>query len=194
VLLSNVGAVWMINSMRIIQYDNLRPADEIVYKTFPRWIDKNRYIIYVEIYRGDELVIRFDTGYIPVHFQERKLVPIEKIEPLFKCPPGEALCARLERLHPDCDFTDCGSDTVRLSDCDSNGHMTSATYPAMACDVLGFFNGDRERIMKMMQVDFHSEVKPGTELSFRAGEKDGLKYMQGLKPDGTVAFTAACAV
>lgn len=192
VILPRLGAVWMISSMRIYQYDNLRPGDEIVYKTFPRVIERNKYIYYVEIYREEKLIVRFDTCYIPVHFEKRKILPLAEVEPLWNVPPRRAVTKDLRKLRPDCTFTDCGSDTVRLSDCDSNGHMTSASYPALACDVLDFFNGDRDRLMQMMQVDFHSEVRPGTEIRFQRGEKDGVRYMRGIKPDGRVAFTAAC--
>lgn len=192
VLLSRASAVWMISAMRIYQYDNLRPGDRVVYKTFPRVIEGNKYIYYVEIYREGKLVVRFDTCYIPVHFERRKIIPLEEIEPLWSTPPRRAVTKYLTCIRPDCEFTDWGSDTVRLSDCDCNGHMTSTAYAGFACNVLDFWNGDGERLMKMIQVDYRSEVMPGTELSFRRGESGGIKYMQGLKPDGTVAFTAAC--
>lgn len=192
ILLRELGAVWMISNMRIYQYDNLRPGDMITYRTFPRVIEKNKYIYYVEIYRDGELVIRFDTCYIPVHFEKRKIVPLTEVEPLWNTPPRNAVSRCLTRVRPSCGFTPCGSDTVRLSDCDSNGHMTSAAYLDMACNVLDFWNGDRERLMKMMQVDFHSEVRPGTQISFRIGEEGATRYMQGVKPDGAVAFTASC--
>ena len=86
----------------------------------------------------------------------------------------------------------CGGDTVRFSDCDINGHMTSGAYMALACDALGLWEGDTPRYIRMIQLDFSSEVKPGTPLDFSRGEEFGLLYLRGTKPDGVVAFTAAC--
>ena len=59
---------------------------------------------------------------------------------------------------------------------------------------LDSLNGESEkpRYIRMLQLDFCSEVKPGTLLEFSRGEEFGLLYLRGTKPDGTVAFIAAC--
>ncbi len=186
------GAVWMISHMRIVQYAPIGPYEELVYRTFPRVVDGNRYIYYVEIYRGSECVVRFDTSYIPVDKAQRRIVRLSQLEPLWKTPARTADSPALHSLRPACDFTPCGSDTVRLSDCDTNGHMTSGAYLSLACNAVGFWESETPRLMRMMQVDFSREVLPGTLLSFERGEADGICYIRGIKPDGKVAFTAAC--
>ena len=147
----------------------------------------------MEAWRGEELVIRFDTSYIAVHNEKRKVVKIEDVEALWPSPPRRAVTKYLRRLRPNCEFTDCGSDTVRLSDCDCNHHLTSGAYLAYACNALDFWGADDERrYMKMMQLDYSSEVLPGTTITYQRGEENGVKYVRGIKPDGVVAFTAAC--
>lgn len=192
VLQSQHKAVWMISSMRIFQYANLCVGDIITYKTYPRVIENKKYVFYLEIYRGTELIIRFDTNFIAVREAERKIVPVEELEGHWGTPSREAVSRHLQHLRPACEFVDAGGDTVRMSDCDSNHHMTSAGYLSMACDALGFWDGTPARLMRMMQVDFISEVRPGTFVKFQTGEENGIKYMHGVKPDGKIAFTAAC--
>ncbi len=185
------GAVWMASHARIFQYAPIVSGDELRYRTFPRVIEGNRYIYYVEVRRNDELIVRFDASYIPVHKTERRVLRIAQVEPLWKTPSRSAVSRNLHRLRPDCEFTPCGSDAVRYSDCDINGHMTSGAYLSMSCDALGFWESPTPRYLRMIQLDFSSEVFPGTELSFFRGEVNGLYYLKGVKPDGMVAFTAA---
>jgi acyl-ACP thioesterase len=182
----------MASHARIFQYAPIGNGDYLTYRTFPRVIEGNRYIYYVEIYRGDELVVRFDASYIPVDKKERHVLRIAQVEPLWKTPSRAAVSRNLRRLRPDCAFTPCGSDTVRCSDCDFNGHMTSGAYMALVCDALGLWESEKPRYIRMIQLDFSSEVRPGTLLEFSRGEEFGLLYLRGTKPDGTVAFTAAC--
>ncbi len=185
------GAVWMASHARFFQYAPIVPGDLLTYRTFPRVIEGNRYIYYVEISRCGELVVRFDASYIPVHKTERHVLRIAQVEPLWKTPSRTAVSRNLHRLQPDCEFTPCGSDAVRFSDCDINGHMTSGAYMSMACDALGFWEREKPCYMRMIQLDYSSEVRPGTELRFSRGEVNGLYYLRGEKPDGTVAFIAA---
>ena len=185
------GAVWMASHARIFQYAPIVSGDYLTYRTFPRVIEGNRYIYYVEISRGDELVVRFDSSYIPVDKVGRHVLRLSQVEPLWKTPSRTAESRNLRRLRPDVEFTPCGSDTVRCSDCDSNGHMTSGAYFSLACDALGLWESPTPRYIRMIQLDYSSEVRPGTLLEFSRGEVNGLQYLRGVKPDGTPAFTAA---
>ncbi len=186
------GAVWMASHARFYQYSPIVPGDLLTYRTFPRVIEGNRYIYYVEIYRGGEMVVRFDASYIPVHKTERHVLRIAQVEPLWKTPSRTAVSRNLGRLRPNCAFSPCGSAVVRYSDCDINGHMTSGAYFSLVCDGLGFWEGGAPRVMQMIQLDFVSEVLPGTILRYERGEADGVRYLRGLKPDGQPAFVAAC--
>ncbi|MBR5224700.1 MAG: hypothetical protein IKV90_03425, partial [Clostridia bacterium] len=62
----------------------------------------------------------------------------------------------------------------------------------LTCDALDYWSGSEMRYMKEMQVDFASEVRPGTRLSFERGEEDGAHYVRAIKPDGKIAFIAKC--
>lgn len=191
VILARCGAVWMISRMRFEQYAQLTAGDVVVFRTFPRVIENDRYIFYVEVYRGEELVIRFDTVFIPVNQKERKLMSTAELEPLWKVPPREAVSKSLVRLNMEADFTPGGSAAVRFSDCDSNRHLTSPCYLSMICDELKFW-GEKENLMEFIQVDFASEVLPGTTLRFETAERDGAKLIRGWKEDGKLAFSAMC--
>ncbi len=186
------GAVWMASHVRFYQFAPLVPGDFLTYRTFPRVIEGNRYIYYVEVFRGDQMVVRFDSSYIPVDKTARHVLRISQVEPLWKTPSRTARSRNLRRLRPAVDFVPCGGDSVRYSDCDINGHMTSGAYLSLACDGLRFWESTAPRFMQMIQLDFASEVLPGTRLRYERGEGEGVQYLRGVKPDGTVAFTAAC--
>lgn len=192
VIQSEHGAVWMISSMVIRQFSNLCVGDTINYRTYPRIIDGKKYVFRLDIFRGCEKIVEFETNFIAVREKERKIVPVEELERHWSEKADIAERAYMPRLRPGCVFADAGGDTVRMSDCDSNGHMTSAGYLSMACDALGFWGGEEEKLMRMMQVDFISEVRPGTYVKFETGEENGIKYMRGVKSDGKIAFVAAC--
>ena len=185
------GAVWMISSMAIRQFEKLCVGDMIDYKTYPRIIDGKKYVFRIDIYKGLEKVIEFETNFIAVHETERKIIPVETLERHWSGPALIAERPYMPRLRPNCEFSETGGDRIRMSDCDSNGHMTSAGYLSLACDALGFWNNG-EKLMRFIQVDFLSEVRPGTYVKFETGEADGLKYMRGIKDDGKTAFIACC--
>ena len=191
VLQEKLGAVWMISRMRIYQYSQIGEGDELVFHTFPRVIENGHYIMYVEIYRGEELVVRFDSVFIAVYAHERKIVPVDVMEPLWLVPPREAESKYLLRMNMDCDYRPGGVQTVRRSDCDSNRQLTSPGYLSLVCDVLGFWNEDKP-LMRFMQVDYASEILPGTQVHFEVGERDGAKLLRAYKGDGKLSFSAMC--
>ena len=79
-----LGAVWMASHARIFQYAPIASGDYLTYRTFPRVIEGNRYIYYVEIYRGDALIVRYDASYIPVDKKARHVLRIAQEVP--RCP------------------------------------------------------------------------------------------------------------
>lgn len=93
VLQQHHGAVWMISSMRIFQYSNICVGDTITYKTRPRVIEGKKYVFYLEIFRGAELAVRFDTNFIAVKEAERRIVPVEELECHWSDPPGRRSAA-----------------------------------------------------------------------------------------------------
>lgn len=192
VIQSEHGAVWMISSMSIRQHSSLRVGDNIKYVTHPRIIDGKKYVFAIDIYREGEKVVEFETNFMAVAERERKIVPVSELERHWDGPPQMASQAHLPPLRPQCEFRSAGGDTVRLSDCDSNRHMTSAGYLSLACDALGYWSDGEERQMRFMQVDFRSEVRPGTYVEYEIGEENGLKYMRGIKEDKKIAFIACC--
>ena len=193
-LYAQCGAVWMISHMRFFQSAPIYPEEELSFQISPRIIDGAHYLFKAKVYRGNEVVIRFDTAFIPVDKQARHVMRLSLVEPLWNSPPGTLEMADpIHRLRDVCEFHDCTyRDTVRMSDCDCNHHLTSSAYLSLACNALDFWSGPPERYMKMMQVDYASEVLPGTELRFAVGEADGAKFARGYKPDGKIAFTAKC--
>lgn len=193
-LFAQCGAVWMISHMRFYQTAPIYPEDELEFRISPRVIEGAHYVFRVTVHRRGETVIRLDTSFIPVDKAERHVVRLSLVEPIwYTAPRVSEACDPIRRLRDVCEFRDCTyRDTVRMSDCDCNHHLTSSAYLSLACNALDFWSGSEERWMKMMQIDYASEVRPGTELRFAVGEADDARFVRGYKPDGTVAFTAKC--
>ena len=191
-LKEHFDAVWMISHMRITQSDFINPDDVITIRTTPRMEKRSCYFYYADLFRGEEQVARWECTYIPVYRVGHHILRLNLLEPLWNTPPMETAPSTMHRLRPDCEFVPCGSDTVRRSDCDKNLHMTSGAYLSLTCDALGYWESETPRLMRSIQVDFSSEVYPGTLLQFERGEADGVRYLRGIKPDGVVAFSAAC--
>lgn len=186
------GAVWMLSHVQFTQKSPIVPGDELLLRISPRMEKRSCYLYDAEILRGTETVVVLQATFVPVNKSSRHIVRIGQLTGIWKTPPREARASTMHRLRPDCVFSPCGSDEVRFSDCDCNGHMTSGAYLSLACNALGFWESDVPRFMKMMQVDYSSEVYPGTLLRFEHGELNGVRYVRGVKPDGKIAFTAAC--
>lgn len=191
-ILERLNAVWMISHMRYTQTAPIWHDDLLTYRSAPLCTERGRYRQHVDILRDGEKLVDFDTAYIPVHREARHILRLSQLEPMWTVPVPACDAPPLLSLRPDCGFVPCGSDTVRLSDCDKNHHMTSGAYLSLVCNALDFWAGETPRFMRFMQVDFSSEVRPGTQLAFSRGEADGLCYVRGSKPDGKAAFTAAC--
>ena len=185
-------AVWMINHMRYTQSAPAHPDDVLTFRTSPRLEGRSCYFYNADILRGGELLAQVECSFIPVYRVSRRIMRLSLLAPLWKTPPHPEAPAPLHRLRPECEFVPCGTDEVRLSDCDKNHHMTSGGYMSLACDALGYWESETPRLMREMQVDFSSEVYAGTTLRFVRGEADGLRYVRGIKPDGKIAFTAEC--
>lgn len=186
------GAVWMLSHTQFTQEAPILPGDELLLRVSPRMEKRTCYLYDVDILRGEETVVRLQATFIAVAKESRRIVRIAQLASIWKTPPQPARSSTMHRLRPVCEFLPCGSDLVRFSDCDFNGHMTSGAYLSMICNALEYWDSAVPRFMKAMQVDYSSEVYPGTELRFLRGELDGVRYVRGVKPDGRVAFTAAC--
>lgn len=192
VIYDAAGAVWMLSQMRFSQYAPVDPRDVLTFRTSPRLNRQNCFLYDVDVFRGTELIIQLQVGLIAVAKEARRIIRPDVLAPLWTAPARETAPFVMSRLRPSCEFTPCGSDEVRYSDCDCNGHMTSGAYLSFACNALEYWCNDPSRFMRTMQVDYSSEVYPGTLLRFERGEQDGITYVRGIKPDGKVAFTAAC--
>ena len=186
------GAVWMLSHMRVFQEADIFPNDLLCFRVYRRVVEGARYVFLIDILREEELVAKLDCSFIPVYKEQRRVVRLDQVEPIWTEPPRTAESKHLQRMRPKCAFFPCGEDAVRYSDCDWNGHMTSGAYVALACNMLGFWGAEEPRRMRKMQIDYASEVRPGTLLQFERGTEDGVRYLRGIKPDGTIAFTAAC--
>ena len=179
------GAVWMASHVRFYQSFPLLPGDELLLRANPR-------VIEVDVTRGGESAVTFDCSFIPVDKLARRVLRLQAVEPMWKTPARKAVSRELFRMRDVSGFEPCGGDTVRMSDCDCNHHLTSGAYLSLVCNALGFWDGPPERYMQMMQIDFASEVRPGTRLSFFRSEAEGARFVRGVKPDGKIAFTAKC--
>lgn len=185
------GAVWMISRMRLCQYGQINIWDTIDYRTYPRAIRKERYIFHTDAFREGELMASFTAVFMAVNAAKRKVIPIEEIEPYWSAPAGQLTVDPPARMDFDCGLERGGSRTVYHSDCDGNRHLTAPAYLTLVCDELGFWGGGT-KLMRFAQIDYASEILPGTRVDFMTAEKDGARLLRGYKDDGRLAFSARC--
>ena len=191
VILPKLGAVWMITRMKFSQYQKISANDVLIYRTYPRIAEKGHYVFEADALRGDEKVLSFASVFVLVNVVERHAMRLSEVEPLWTSPARVSEHSPFNRLNIDFPLRRGGTATVRMSDCDSNRHLTSPQYLSLICDEVGYWENEEHR-MRFMQVDFVSEILPGTEIRFEVGEMDGRRYVRGYKQEDKLAFSAMC--
>lgn len=191
-LLARCNAVWMISRVRIDQFASLPAEDRIIYRTNLRASDGVQYLFSLDGLRDGIRVFRFEVAFVPVDTVKRKLIRLADVEPLWNTTAQSVGRDAFPRLRLGQELSFRCSDMVRLSDCDINHHLTASSYLSFICDALDYWQPESSRYMRFLQCDYLSEVMPGTELRLFTGNEEKKRLVRGVKPDGTVAFEAAC--
>ena len=68
---------------------------------------------------------------------------------------------------------------MHYSDTDINGHVNNVRYADFICDAIRMDQLGQEFYVSALQVDYLAECRAGEIITLRAGEQDGLRYVQG---------------
>lgn len=97
----------------------------------------------------------------------------------FKLPAG--LLAAEQRL-------------MHYSDTDINGHVNNVRYADFICDAIRMDRLGQVFYVSALQVDYLAECRAGEIITLRAGEQDGLRYVQGSDEAGKSRFEGAAVL
>ena len=180
---------WMVDKFRLEQFRPLGYHDSMTIEISPRR-EKGVRIYYTAWVRsGGELAAQAQLSFFAVEFYERRILRLSELAHLWNEPaqPGK----NMEKAAWRGPMEELGSCTVRMSDCDSNQHLTSPKYLDFICDQTGFWAGG-EKLCALMQVDYVSECRPGDALRFFTAAEGDRVFVRGTHADGTTAFDAVC--
>ncbi len=183
------NGAWMVDKFRLEQFAPVEYGEKITVSISPRREKGVRIYYTAEASVNGRPAARAQLSFFAVEFYERRILRLSELKPLWNTPaePGQNMEKAVWRgdMHP------AGSYTVRMSDCDSNRHLSSPKYLDYICDITGFW-ADGEKLCALMQVDYVSECRPSEELHFSAAEDGSTVYVRGTHADGDTAFDAVC--
>ena len=136
---------------------------------------------------GGELAAQAQLSFFAVEFYERRILRLSELAHLWNEPaqPGK----NMEKAAWRGPMEELGSCTVRMSDCDSNQHLTSPKYLDFICDQTGFWAGET-RMMTRLQIDYIKECMTGDHIRLGTIVRDGVYIVQGIHVDGRPCFNA----
>ncbi len=190
-LLEKLNAVWMLAAMRLELRRPIHPLETVRFSVSSRLLAGGTYTRRIQLDIGEEQVGDAFMNFIVVEKDARRIVRPKVLEEIWQLPMEQVDFQRLRRLRPPENWQEAGTVAIRCSDCDANGHLYSMNYASLACDCAQYWEGER-KFMRAIQVDFSSEVRPGTLLQMERETVDGVVYIRGVKPEGATAFYAAC--
>ena|GEM_PF-4229149 len=191
-LYEEFGAVWMITRLQMRQFDHVCAGDGLIYRTYPRCKSGGKYIYKIDVLRGEDKVASVDSMYIPVHFEKRTLIPIKRVDGIWKTPAAPEATNLFPKIRAHGEFSAHSKKVAAMSDCDPNKHVTTTRYIAMVCDCAGFWDDNSPNLMSRFQIDFTQEVLPGETMNFMRCGEDGMRVVRGKTAEGKTQFTATC--
>lgn len=188
-LIDAKNGAWMVDKFRLEQLRQIGYNDTLTVVLSPRREKGVRIYYTAEVFSVGELAARAQLSFFAVEFTQRRILRLSELQELWLTPaqPGK----NMEKAVWRGEMSPCGSYTVRLSDCDSNRHLSSPKYLEFICDMTGFW-GEGEKLCSLMQVDYVSECRPGEELCFFSARDGERVFVRGTHADGSTAFDAVC--
>ena len=183
------GCAWMLARFCMTQDAPIRAEDALTLDCSERSVDGAAYIRQVRVYRAGAVVAECRFVWTLIDMNNRKILRAKNVETRMTEFPPPIELAPLPRLASPGDLTDFGSFPVRRSDCDQNGHFSSANYIDLLCDAFGFWK-DGAALMKSLQIDYHSEFLPEELLLLSGKYGDDGCFARGCHADGRKGFSA----
>lgn len=188
-LIDEMHGAWMVDKFSIEQFEPIPYGSELTVKMSPRREKGVRIYYTAEIFCGEGLMARSEISFFAVEYEQRSIIRLRDIADMWSAPalPGTAMPKAVFRG----EMASIALERVRMSDCDSNHHLSSPKYLDFICDATKFWD-DSEKLCRFIQVDYVSECRPGAELNIQMAQAEGKIYVRGAHDDGSTAFDAVC--
>lgn len=183
------GCAWMLARFCLTQNTPIRAEDALTLDCSERSVDGAAYIRLVRVFREDAVIAECRFIWTLIDMNNRKILRAKNLEALMTAFPPPIELTPLPRLVSPGNLTDLGSFPVLRSDCDCNGHYSSANYIDLLCDTFGFWE-DGPALIESIQIDYHSEFRPGETLLLSGKQGGNGCFARGCHADGHVGFMA----
>lgn len=190
---SGLNAGWMLARIKIEQSSPVRAGDVIEIRCSQRAVQGAAYVRQVRILRGGEAVAICLLMWMLIDMDKRRILRVSEIEKHTDLLPEPVSLPEISRLTLRKDMPERARCTVLRSDCDVNGHLSSANYVDIICDRFDFWTQGPQR-MRSLQLDFHSEFLPEDEIVLFAETSDNTTAVRGAHASGSAGFSAVFSV
>lgn len=192
VMMERYGAFWMLARSWFRLDRPLRFEDRLSVRTWHR--GGKAAVMYrdYDILADGKPVGESVSAWVMAEMATRRIVKLSTVRELEGTDGGELCKTRqLARLRVPADLPLAERRTMRYSESDINGHINNTRYADFACDVLDMAALEQDAFLSAMEIGYLAECRPGETLDLFAGEREGIRYVRGVGPEGTDRFTAA---
>ena len=136
-----------------------------------------------QLFRGDELLMNGTSAWTVLDLGSRSLfrgqTPFNADTHLEE--DTLPFCSKLT-VPKDLVLQPAGSHVPLFSEVDTNRHVNNCYYTQWAVDALPY-DYLAEHALKGLEINYYSEVYPGSEVNFQLGREGDTWYFRGLSPD-----------
>ncbi len=181
------GMAFILSRIRVINYDILRPYDEITVETWPSESKGLTFPRFYRILKDNRIISEGASTWALLDTKNHRLMRSNEVD-ISSYPFGEPLDMNLRfRIANDAILKEEKPHTVEYSEIDCNRHMNNTYYPDMLCNRIPDIEN---KIVKEFSISFLSEAPYGETLKIMRCEEmadDGsqVHYFRTLKGDTT---------
>lgn len=186
---SGLNTSWMLARIKNDQYLQVHAGEKLEVHCSQRAIQGAAYVRQIQICREGELVSECLQMWMLIDMDKRRILRVTELEKFRGLMPEPICLPEISRLTQHKDLPEKANVSVLRSLCDTNGHLSSANYLDVLCDVFDFWK-DGSKLMRSVQIDFHSEFLP-EETVVISGRSEGTETLaRGAHVSGASGFTA----
>ena len=178
--------LWVLTKVKfeIIKQPEIHKKVRVV--TWPLPPDKITMRREYEVYSEDgELLIIGSSQWVFMHNELRRIVPAKDVYPDIEFINKMTFNEKFSKLHMPDTSTNTFSVVPHFSDIDMNSHVNNTKYINYVLDA---FNPCEKDKIKSVQIDYHREVKCGTDLNIIYCREENTLYAKGENLSGEVMF------
>lgn len=181
------GMAFILSRIRVINYDILRPYDDITVETWPSDSKGLTFPRFYRILRDGKVISEGASMWALLDTKNHRLMRATEVD-ISSYPFGEPLEMNLRfRIPSDATLEKAKPHTVEYSEIDCNRHMNNTYYPDMLCNRIPDIEN---KIVKEFSISFLSEAPYGETVDVLRCEEmaeDGsqIHYFKTLKGDTT---------